>query len=203
MIQGRPMLTALFACAALLGLYVLAAPAGAADDANDPAPRVVIATNKGNITVELDRAKAPGTVANFLGYVDKKHYDGTIFHRVIPDFMIQGGGIGQDLREKATGAGIKNEAKAAGLRNARGTIAMARTSNPDSATAQFFINLTDNDFLDFDKCQDGVGYTVFGRVVDGQPTVDAIAKVPTTRNRVSEGFPNETIVIQSITRAAK
>lgn len=199
MTQGRPMLTLMFACVAVLGLYVLAAPAGAAD----PAPRVVIDTNQGKITVELDSAKAPVTVANFLSYVDKKHYDGTIFHRVIPDFMIQGGGFGEDLREKSTGAGIKNEAKAAGLRNARGSIAMARTSNPDSATAQFFINLTDNDFLDFDRCQDGVGYTVFGRVVDGQPVVDAIAKVPTTRNRVSEGFPTQTIIIKSITRAPK
>jgi cyclophilin family peptidyl-prolyl cis-trans isomerase len=158
-------------------------------------------TNKGTITIELDAKNAPITVENFLKYVDNGHYNDTIFHRVIPDFMIQGGGFTTDNKEKPTGRGIKNEG-GNGLKNARGTLAMARTSAPDSATAQFFINLVDNSFLNRDRSQDGFGYAVFGRVTEGMDIVDAIAKVPTSRTRVSEGYPSEPIVIKSLKRKA-
>ena len=162
-------------------------------------PIVVMETSKGDITIELDAEKAPITVENFLKYVDSGHYNDTIFHRVIPSFMVQGGGFTADNKEKATGRGIKNEG-GNGLKNKRGTLAMARTSVPDSATAQFFINLVDNDFLDRDRSQDGFGYAVFGKVIDGMDVVDAISKIPTSKTRVSEGYPNETIFIRAIKR---
>jgi len=151
-------------------------PSHGADDAR---PRVLLQTSQGNITLELDRAKAPVTVDNFLAYVRDGFYDGTIFHRVIKKFMIQGGGLTVDFQQKPTRPPVKNEADN-DLKNLRGTIAMARTSNPHSATAQFFINTVDNGFLDFrDPTQAGWGYTVFGKVVEGMETVDKIENLPT------------------------
>ena len=162
---------------------------------------VVISTNYGDITVELDAARAPATVRNFLAYVDAKFYDGTIFHRVIKDFMIQGGGFDQNMRQKQTGAPIKNEA-GNGLKNTRGTIAMARTSVIDSATAQFFINTVDNAFLDHrDESVQGFGYAVFGKVTDGMAVVDAIAGVKTGRFGHFSAVPMPVpVVITSIRR---
>ena len=179
---------AIAACAGLaLGAEQPAAPTQAAAPAQAAATNVtvVIATNYGDITVELDAAKAPITVKNFLSYVDAKFYDGTIFHRVIKNFMIQGGGFEpsfeETIRQKQTHAPIKNEA-GNGLKNTRGTIAMARTSVIDSATAQFFINTVDNAFLDHrDNSMQGFGYAVFGKVTDGMTVVDAIAGVKTGR----------------------
>ncbi len=160
------------------------------------AQKVKFVTTAGDIVVELDAAKAPKTVANFLQYVKSGHYDGTIFHRVIGNFMIQGGGMTADMKEKETRPPIGLESKN-GLANQRGTIAMARTNDPDSATAQFFINLKDNTFLDRAEAQDGWGYTVFGKVVSGMDAVDAIAKVPTGRNDV----PTQTVSITSAKQA--
>ena len=160
-----------------------------------PTVTVVMETSKGTIELELDRAKAPGTVANFVNYVKKGHYDGVIFHRVIPDFMIQGGGFTADMDQKATDAPIENEAKN-GLKNVRGSIAMARTSNPHSASAQFFINLKDNSFLDYPG-QDGWGYCVFGKVTTGLDVIDAIAKVQTGSKGVHKKVPTEAVLIKS------
>ena len=140
------------------------------------------------------------TVANFLAYVDDKFFDDTIFHRVIPDFMIQGGGLAPGLRQKTTKAAIKNES-ANGLKNERGTLAMARTPKADSATAQFFINLKDNTFLDKANAQDKVGYCVFGKVIEGMDVVDKIKAVPTGRRGMHENVPAQDVVIQSIRRA--
>jgi cyclophilin family peptidyl-prolyl cis-trans isomerase len=160
-----------------------------------PTVTVVMETSKGTIELELDRAKAPGSVANFVNYVKKGHYDGVIFHRVIPDFMIQGGGFTADMDQKATDAPIENEAKN-GLKNVRGSIAMARTSNPHSASAQFFINLKDNSFLDYPG-QDGWGYCVFGKVSAGLDVIDAIAKVPTGSKGGHQNVPTEAVLIKS------
>lgn len=149
---------------------------GAADAAN---PQVEMKTSLGTIVLELYSDKAPLTVENFLQYVKDGHYDGTLFHRVIPGFMIQGGGFGPDFKQKATRKPVKNEA-ANGLKNAIGTISMARTSDPHSATAQFFINVADNVALDFRfPTQEGYGYTVFGKVVKGMDVVQRIVQVPT------------------------
>ena len=142
-----------------------------------PHPRVVLDTSMGSITLELDTAEAPATVENFLTYVEAGHYDGTIFHRVIPDFMIQGGGFDPSMKQRPTRAPIKNEANN-GLKNRAGTVAMARTNDPHSATAQFFINVKDNAFLDYPG-QDGWGYCVFGKVVDGMDVVEEIKGVQT------------------------
>jgi peptidyl-prolyl cis-trans isomerase B (cyclophilin B) len=162
-------------------------------------PIVLVKTSKGDITLELDAAKAPLTVANFLQYVGAGHYDGTIFHRVIPGFMIQCGGMTTEMKEKATQAPIKNEADN-GLKNVRGTIAMARTSVVDSATSQFFVNLVDNDFLDHSApTPRGWGYAVFGKVIGGMETVDIIARVPTGSRGAHADVPSEQVVIQSIT----
>lgn len=142
-------------------------------------PQVELNTSKGKIVVELYPEAAPLTVANFLQYVESKHYDGTIFHRVIPGFMTQGGGYNAQMEQKPTKASIQNEAKLAlekGLGNDRGTIAMARTGQPHSATSQFFINYKDNSFLNYPG-QDGYGYTVFGRVISGMPVADQMSKV--------------------------
>jgi cyclophilin family peptidyl-prolyl cis-trans isomerase len=155
---------------------------------------VVMDTSKGKVTMELYPDKAPITVANFLNYVDKKHYDGTIFHRVIPTFMVQGGGMVPGMREKSTDAPIRNEASN-GLKNLRGTLAMARTNVPDSATSQFFINVVDNAFLDRANAQDRVGYAVFGKVIDGMDVVDEIRFVPTRSD-----VPVTDILIKSIRR---
>ena len=149
----------------------------------------------GVITLELDNAKAPKSAANFLNYVNKGHYDGTIFHRVIKGFMIQGGGFTPDMQKKTTDAPIENEA-ANGLKNDAYTIAMARTNDPHSATAQFFINVVDNAFLNHTSpSPQGWGYAVFGKVVKGQDVVDAIRKVRTTRKGYHDDVPFDAVVI--------
>ena len=186
-------------------MWIFLLAAVMADPSNNPspakgaaaaAPRVTFQTSKGEIVVELDPQKAPKTVENFLAYVKAGHYNGTIFHRVIPGFMIQGGGFTADMNQKATRAPVKNEG-GNGLSNARGTIAMARTPDPDSATAQFFINLKDNGFLDRAQSQDGWGYTVFGKVVKGMDVVDKIAAVPTGTKAGMSDVPRETVTITS------
>ena len=164
-------------------------------------PVVLIETSMGAMKAELWADKAPGTVANFMAYVDKKYYDGLIFHRVIDGFMIQGGGFTPDMRQKATDKPIKNEASAA-LANDRGTLAMARTSDINSATSQFFVNLADNDFLNHkSKSPDGYGYCAFGELVDGLDVLDAIGKVETGSRGGHGDVPVETVEIKSITRA--
>ena len=161
-------------------------------------PMVVIETNKGTITVELLADRAPDTVKNFLDYATEGFFDGLIFHRVIPGFMIQGGGFTQDMTQKPTKANIKNEASQF-ARNERGTLAMARTPDPHSASSQFFINLSDNAFLDFkEPTQQGWGYCVFGKVTDGMDVVDAIAKVPTGQHGQHGDVPKEPVIITSI-----
>lgn len=166
----------------------------------DATVNVIMETSKGNIELELDAENAPVTVANFLAYVDESFYDGTIFHRVIPRFMIQGGGFTPDISQKKTKAPIKNEADN-GLKNLRGTIAMARTQIVDSATAQFFINTVDNAFLDFrSPTINGYGYAVFGKVVSGMDVVDAISGVKTGWNRGMKDVPVEAVVIKTIRR---
>jgi cyclophilin family peptidyl-prolyl cis-trans isomerase len=163
-------------------------------------PKVVLETSKGKIVLELYIEKAPETVINFLSYVDEKYYDGTIFHRVIPNFMIQGGGFTADMERKPTRAPIKNEADK-GLKNDRGTIAMARTGDPHSATAQFFINTANNDVLNHkSKTQQGWGYAAFGKVVEGMDTVDAISAVKTTTSGGYRDVPVEPVVIKSARR---
>jgi cyclophilin family peptidyl-prolyl cis-trans isomerase len=164
-----------------------------------PNPQVLLETSKGPIKIELYDKLAPVTVKNFLGYVDEKFYDGTIFHRVIPDFMIQGGGFEPGMKEKKTHAPIINESFN-GLSNRRGTLAMARTSDPNSASAQFFINVKDNPFLDKAKARDGFGYAVFGKVVDGMDVVDKIRNVPTATRDGHENVPKEDVLIQSARR---
>ncbi len=164
-------------------------------------PAVVIETSMGSITIELDMQNAPITSENFLAYVDDGYYVGTTFHRVIPNFMVQGGGITEDMRDKPGGrAPIDNEAQN-GLKNERGTLAMARTSDPHSATSQFFINHVDNEFLDFTgESMQGWGYAVFGRVVAGMEVVDAIAQVPTGNKGGHQNVPLETIEITGVSR---
>ena len=163
-------------------------------------PKVVLNTSKGQIVLELYADKDPETVKNFLAYVDAKYYDGTIFHRVIPDFMLQGGGFTPDMKRKTTRSPIKNEADK-GIKNDRGTIAMARTGDPHSAAAQFFINSKNNDFLNHrSKTQQGWGYAAFGKVVKGMNTVDAISAVKTTRRGPYRDVPAEAVVIKSATR---
>ena len=158
--------------------------------------KVLLKTNQGEITLTLDAAKAPKTVANFLEYVKSGHYDGTIFHRVIDNFMIQGGGMTAGLKEKSSGAQIENEANN-GLKNDRGTVAMARTSDPHSATAQFFINVNDNDFLNHTSpSAQGWGYAVFGKVTDGLDVVDTIRKVKTGNSGFHQDVPKEDVVIE-------
>ena len=160
--------------------------------------KATIETSMGTITVELDDAKAPVTVTNFIEYVKSGHYDGTIFHRVIDGFMIQGGGFTKDMNQKETRAPIKNEA-ANGLKNARGTLAMARTMVVDSATSQFFINLVDNEFLDYRGPDPRMfGYAVFGKVTDGMEVVDRIAKVKTGFAGPHQNVPEEPVVIRKV-----
>ena len=162
------------------------------------AQKVKFATSAGDIVLELDAAKAPKTVANFVEYVKAGHYDGTIFHRVIPNFMIQGGGMTADMKEKPTRAPIPLES-ANGLDNTRGTVAMARTMDPNSATAQFFINVTDNGFLNKAQSRDGNGYAVFGKVVAGMEVVDKIRAVPTGNKGPHQNVPLEPITINKAT----
>ncbi len=159
-------------------------------------PVVLMTTSMGDIKIELWADKAPETVKNFLGYVDDKFYDGTIFHRVIGTFMIQGGGFTADLQPKQTKAPIKNEADN-GLKNDRGTIAMARTGDPNSATAQFFINVVNNDNLNRPK-PDGFGYAVFGKVIEGMDVVDKIKAVPTGFSKGFRDVPQTPVVIKSV-----
>ncbi|HLX29556.1 MAG TPA: peptidylprolyl isomerase [Casimicrobiaceae bacterium] len=157
---------------------------------------VVLHTNHGVIALALDAENSPATVANFLEYVRDGHYDGTLFHRVIPGFMIQGGGFAPGMKQKPTRKPVANEA-ANGVRNARYTVAMARTSDPHSATAQFFVNLADNAFLDYKGASpQGYGYCVFGRVVRGSDVVDEIAGVPTGRSGFHENVPSTDVVIE-------
>ena len=157
---------------------------------------VLIKTNMGNITVELDAEKAPKSVANFLDYAGKGHYNNTIFHRVIGNFMIQGGGFEPGMKQKPADQTVENEAKN-GLKNDAYTLAMARTSDPHSASAQFFINVTNNTFLDYPG-QDGWGYAVFGKVTEGKEVVDAIKKVKTGRSGMFSDVPAEPVIIESV-----
>ncbi|MCL4106584.1 UNVERIFIED_CONTAM: hypothetical protein GTU68_009718 [Idotea baltica] len=160
---------------------------------------VIISTTFGDIKLDLDAEKAPKTVANFLGYAEDGFYDGTIFHRVIDNFMIQGGGFNSDMSQKDNGDPIENEADN-GLKNDHGTIAMARTMEPHSATAQFFINVKDNDFLNHSgKNMQGWGYTVFGKVVDGHDVLDKIRAVSTTTKGGHQDVPVEDVIIESVT----
>lgn len=176
-----------FAAGATLALAALSSQA---------APTVEMQTSMGAIVIELDAEKAPLTVKNFLQYANDGFYNGTIFHRVIEGFMIQGGGFTKDMGEKPTGAQIPNEAKN-GLKNQRGTIAMARRAEPHSATAQFFINHKDNDALDYPS-RDGWGYAVFGKVTQGLDVVNKIAKVRTGNRGMFQDVPVEPVVIQSV-----
>jgi peptidyl-prolyl cis-trans isomerase A (cyclophilin A) len=162
------------------------------------AQKVRLTTSAGDIVLELDRAKAPRTVDNFVEYVRSGHFEGTVFHRVIPNFMIQGGGFTADMAQKPTRDAIPLEARN-GLSNTRGTIAMARTSNPNSATAQFFINVQDNDFLDAEKSRDGFGYAVFGRVAAGLDVVDRIRATPTGSRGMHRDVPLTPVVIRKAT----
>ena len=158
--------------------------------------KVKLTTSMGAITVELDKAKAPVSTENFVKYVESGHYNGTIFHRVIDGFMVQGGGFTKDMQQKPTLAPIKNEA-ANGLKNDMYTLAMARTGVRDSATAQFFINVKQNDFLNYrDESPQGWGYAVFGKVVEGQDVVDRIRKVPTGNASMHQNVPLEPVVIE-------
>jgi cyclophilin family peptidyl-prolyl cis-trans isomerase len=175
----------------LAGFLVAALPTFAAEK-----PIVVMETSLGTVKIELDPEKAPDTVKNFLSYVDDKFYDGTVFHRVIKDFMIQGGGFEPGLKEKTTKPAVKNEA-GNGLSNLRGTIAMARTPNPDSATAQFFINVKDNS-RGLDRKEGSAGYTVFGKVIEGMDIVDKIRAVETGEKGGFEDVPVQDVIIKSI-----
>ena len=170
-----------------------AAPASALD----PTPHVALKTSMGEIVLELDQEKAPKSVANFLQYVKSGYYKGTVFHRVIDGFMIQGGGFDKNMKQKATKAPIKNEAQN-GLQNVTYSIAMARTGDPHSATAQFFINVNDNGALDYPG-RDGFGYTVFGKVVKGMDVVDKIKAVPVADKGPHQNVPVTPVVIESAT----
>jgi cyclophilin family peptidyl-prolyl cis-trans isomerase len=179
-----------------LSVLAVVSPAAAADN-----PKVILDTTKGQILIELYPDKAPETVKNFLAYVDTGHFNGTIFHRVIPNFMIQGGGFTSDMQQKPTRPPIKIESDN-GVKNQRGTIAMARTQDPNSATAQFFINSVDNTFLDFTaKTDKGWGYTVFGKVVQGMEVVDEISKAKTGSKGMHRDVPLETVAMTSVKRA--
>src|SRR3972149_820466 len=170
-------------------------------EAEDKNPVVLMETSAGNIKIELDRKNAPISVNNFLSYVDDKFYDGTIFHRVIENFMIQGGGFTSDMKQKQTKAQIKNEA-GNGLKNKRGTLAMASTMVVDSASSQFFINVVDNDFLDHrDTSPQGYGYAVFGKVVEGMDVVSQKTRVTRRTQRAFGDVPLRPVVIKSVRRA--
>jgi len=162
------------------------------------AQTVKLSTTMGDIVVQLDAVKAPKTVDNFVQYVKAGHYNGTVFHRVIDGFMVQGGGMTPDMKEKPTRAPIPLESRN-GLSNQRGTLAMARTNVPDSATAQFFINVVDNNFLDSARSPDGNGYAVFGKVVSGMDVVDKIRKVPTGNKGMHSDVPRDPVIIKQAT----
>ena len=185
-------------------LFLSVGTAQAADPSPKPSagknPSVVVKTSLGEITIELDQLQAPISVKNFLDYVDSKHYDGTIFHRVIPGFMIQGGGFTPNMQQKATKAPVKNEA-GNGLKNLTGTIAMARTGIVDSATSQFFINVADNNQLNHrDESPAGFGYAVFGKVTAGMDVVKKIEGVKTGPRPPHQNVPDTPVVIESVTR---
>lgn len=182
----------------LLCCLILLSPLAAAGENNLPNPQVIIKTSEGDITLRLFADKSPVTVANFLAYVDAGFYNGTIFHRVIPDFMIQGGGLTADMVEKALNEPIVNESQNK-LHNTRGTVAMARTNDPDSATAQFFINQRNN--LSLDWAPGSPGYTVFGEVILGINIVDFIATAPTGKVNMMSDVPLQPIMINEIVRA--
>lgn len=180
----------------LPGLAALALSAGLAlGVAPAWAQKVKLETSAGDIVLELDAERAPKTVANFVDYVKAGHYDGTVFHRVIPNFMIQGGGFTPDMAQKPTRPPIALESRN-GLTNARGTVAMARTMVPDSASAQFFVNVVDNAFLDAANARDGHGYAVFGKVVQGMDVVDKIRAVPTANRGPHQNVPVEPVLIR-------
>lgn len=180
------------AAAAAFCLAALAAPQAMAQQ------KVKLATSMGDIVIEVDAAKAPKSAENFVTYVKAGHYNGTIFHRVIPNFMVQGGGMTPDMKEKTTRAPIPLEARN-GLLNKRGTVAMARTMDPNSATAQFFINVKDNDFLNAEQSRDGNGYAVFGKVVSGMDVVDKIRNVPTGSKGMHDDVPTQPVIIKQAT----
>jgi cyclophilin family peptidyl-prolyl cis-trans isomerase len=191
------MLKMLFSIISIMGVLMVFATAIQANKTN---PKVIMKTSMGDITIELYPDKAPITVNNFFSYVDEKFYDGTIFHRVMKGFMIQGGGLTPEFGSKPAKSAIKNEATN-GLKNKRGTIAMARMPDPDSATCQFFINHVDNPGLDHsDNTPDGYGYAVFGKVVKGMDVVDAIADVKIMTRSGRPNVPRETITIISVRR---
>jgi len=194
-----PRLLGAFLLAACTSLLTILGPAKATAQSGSglPNPEVVISTNYGDITLRLYRDKAPQTVENFLAYVEDGHYDGTIFHRVISNFMIQGGGFTVDMEEKPTRDPVANESQNR-LHNVRGTIAMARTSDPDSATAQFFINQRTN--LRLDWMPGAPGYTVFGEVIDGMSVVDFIASSPTQQIGPFANLPVDTVLIEKVAR---
>ena len=180
--------------AALSLLSAAALPVARAADAPAAQPKVEFVTTMGNFVVQLDPARAPKTVANFLDYVKSGFYKGTIFHRVIPGFMVQGGGFTADMQKKPTRAPIPLESQN-GLRNLKGTIAMARTSDPNSATSQFFVNVVDNASLDYPK-PDGYGYAVFGKVISGMNVIEKIVAVPTKNEGMFQNVPVKPIVIE-------
>jgi cyclophilin family peptidyl-prolyl cis-trans isomerase len=173
---------------------VAASPLVVRVSAQEENPRVLMKTTMGDITIELYAKEAPISTKNFLDYAESDFYGGTIFHRVIDGFMIQGGGFTKDMQKKSTKAPIKNEA-GNGLKNEKYTLAMARTSDPNSATSQFFINTTDNAFLNREQAQDGVGYAVFGKVIEGLEVVDKMGKVQTTRVGPYSDVPTKPIII--------
>ncbi|HGG59106.1 MAG TPA: peptidyl-prolyl cis-trans isomerase [Gammaproteobacteria bacterium] len=183
----------------LLSLFFFTLMSGCNAMTQSKNPKVTLETSMGNIVLELYPDKAPKTVENFIAYVKDGHYDGVIFHRVIPNFMIQGGGMTEDMQEKPTRAPIENEANN-GLKNDEGTIAMARTSDPHSATAQFFINVKNNDFLNFSApTPQGWGYAVFGKVVEGMDVVHKIEKVQTGNRAGHQDVPLDPVIITKAT----
>jgi cyclophilin family peptidyl-prolyl cis-trans isomerase len=184
----------------LVLIILVGAQSAAAADQAVVNPRVVVETSKGRIVIELFPQKAPATVQNFLAYVDAGFYTGTVFHRVIPNFMIQGGGLTADMQKKPTEKPVANEADN-GLKNTRGSVAMARTSEPHSATSQFFINTADNEFLNHrGKTPQGWGYAVFGRIAEGMAVVDAISGVKTGSSGMFQDVPVEPVVIEKVQR---
>lgn len=188
-----------FIAGLMVSLIPLVASAAEPEQQGDSTVTVRMQTSKGTIVLELDAEKAPETVANFIEYAKGGFYDGTIFHRVIPGFMIQGGGFVTGMEQKSTRSPIKNEADN-GLKNDLGTIAMARTSDPNSATAQFFINAKDNDFLNYKSpTPQGWGYAVFGKVVEGLEVVQDIEHVPTTMRAGHQDVPVDEVVIEKVT----
>ena len=197
--MSNPTVRRLTSAIAALALGSISATSPSADADETERPQVTFETSHGSFVLELDRSAAPETVENFLAYVRDGFYEGTIFHRVIAGFMIQGGGFTSEFKQLQTRAPIRNEADRGGV-NDRGSIAMARTSDPHSATAQFFINVVDNDFLNHrNQTTQGWGYTAFGRVVEGMDTVDRIAAVQTGSRGMFQDVPQDTVVIQKTT----